>query len=206
MKRATAIGHLVKMAEQASDRVALRDSDIGWPLEEMWADGAFLTLADTFEVGSVVLLLDEPADDLPWLARNPAGEWVGESLRLGKRPLLWSYRPLAGPPWNHDHRRLVRFWSAKDGLDNQVIEALRSRRLDKLPIVEPAASELADQLRVELQASRRHLRHLLEHYWDHNSRREHRGSDASPEDDLWRAASAISDMLDALEELGIAGG
>jgi hypothetical protein len=201
VKRSTAIGHLVEMGEVASERLPLRDSEIGWPAEELWAAGDLLGLADSFEAGSVVVVLDVPPEAAPWLAINPAGEWVGDQLRLGKRPLMWCYRPLGWPVWNHEHRRLVRFWSAGAGLDDRVIEALRARRFEGLEIVEPAADALATQLRAELIVSRRHLREVLERYWDRDWRRGHKGYDESPEDHLWRAATAVSEMQDALDEL-----
>jgi hypothetical protein len=202
MKRSTAIGHLIEMAEVASERLRLRDTEVGWPLEELCVSGDLLSLADTLEAGSVVLVLDVPAEELPWLALHPAGEWVGGQLRLGKRPFRWCYRPLAWPVWNHDHRRLVRFWSAREGLDTDVIEALRSRRLDQLTVIEPATEQLAAQLREELIVSRRHLRDMLDRYWDHGWRRQHKGYDESPEDHLWRAATAVSEITDALDEFG----
>jgi hypothetical protein len=201
VKRSTAIGHLVEVAEVATERLRLRDTDIGWPLEELWVTGDLLGPADTLEAGSVVLVLDVPIDELPWLALHPAGQWVGEQLRLGKRPILWCYRPLIGPVWNHEHRRLVRFWSARDGLDTDVIDALRDRRIDRLTVVEPSEDALTEQVREELSASRRHLRSVLDSYWDNNWRREHKGYDESPEDHLWRAATAVEDMLAALDEL-----
>ena len=201
MKRSTAIGHLVEMAEVATERLRLRDTDIGWPLEEMWVTGDLLGLADTLEAGSVVLVLDLSAEELPWLALHPAGEWVGEQLRLGKRPLRWCYRPLTWPVWNHEHRRLARFWSAAGGLDTSVIEALRSRRLDRLALAEPSAEELAEQLPTELAVARRHLGAVLEAYWDHDWRRRHSGHDESPEDHLWRAATAVTDIWAALDGL-----
>lgn len=204
VKRSTAIGHLVELAEVACERLRLRDADIGWPLEELWVSGELLTLADTLDAGSVVLVLEVPTDELPWLALHPVGEWVGDQLRLGKRPIRWCYRPLAWPAWNHEHRRLVRFWSARDGLDSTVIEALRSRRLDRLTVVEPSIEQLTEQLSEELVASRRHLRDLLVRYWDHDRRREHKGYDESPEDHLWRAATAVSEMTDALDEMSSA--
>ncbi len=201
VKRPTAIGHLVEMAEVATERMRLRDTDIGWPLEAMWVTGELLGLADTLDAGTVVLVLDLPADELPWLARHPAGEWVGDQLRLGKRPLLWCYRPLTWPVWNHEHRRLARFWSAAGGLDTTVIEALRSRQLDHLTVVEPSVNDLAEQLREEFSVSRRHLRAVLDSYWDHDWRRHRKGYDESPEDHLWRAATAVTDISDALDEL-----
>lgn len=205
MKRPTAVGHLAETAEVATDRLRLRDTDIGWPLEELWVTGDLLGLADTLDAGAVVLVLDMPADELPWLAVHPTGEWVGEQLRLGKRPIRWCYRPLTWPVWNHEHRRLVPFWTASDGLDLDVIEALRSRRLDRLVVIEPTSEELVEQIREELAVSRRHLRALLDSYWNRDWRREHNGVDESPDDHLWRAATAVEDMHDALDELTAAG-
>lgn len=102
--------------------------------------------------------------------------------------------------WNHENRRLVRFWCARAGLDESVIDGLRSRRFGALDIAEPSAEQLRDQLRVELPVSRRHLRAVLEGYWDRDSRPEHKGYDESPEDHLWRAANAVSEIQDALDE------
>jgi hypothetical protein len=198
VKRANAIRHLVEMADVASDHLSLRDTDIGWPLEELWVTGELLGSADSIDKGEVVLLLDLPADDLPWLAKHPTGEWVGERLRLGKRPFFWWYRPSVWPAWNQEHRRLARFWTAAGGRDEAVIESLRSRRFDDLAIVEPSPAELAEQLGVELDAARRHLRLMLDQYWNDRWRREHKGYDESPEDHLWRAARAVSLLLDAV--------
>jgi hypothetical protein len=203
VKRSTAINHLVEMAEVATDWLRFRESDspIGWPLEEMWVTGDLLGLADTLDAGAVVLVLDVPCEELPWLAMHPTGESVGHQLRLGKRPIRWCYRPRAWPVWNHQHRRLARFWSAEGGLDSSTIEALRSRRLDRLDVVEPSAAELAELLRKELVVSRQHLRSMLDDYWERDWRRDHKGYDESPEDHLWRAATAVTEMLDALDDL-----
>jgi hypothetical protein len=199
VKRATAIGHLVEMAEVATEGLRFRDTGIGWPLEEMWAGGDLLEPADTLEAGSVVLVLDVPAEELPWLARHPAGEWVGDQLRLGKRPMLWSYRPVGRPVWAPEHRRLVRFWTARDGIDSAVVDALRDRRFDDLAVVEAPGEELTAQMPDELERSRRHLRTVVDNYWDPTWRRQHKGPDESPEDHLWRAATAVADILDILD-------
>jgi hypothetical protein len=201
VKRSTAIGHLVEMAEVASERLTLRGTNIGWPLEELWVTGDLLGLADSMDAGSVVLVLDLPAGELVWLALQPEAEWVGEQLRLGKRPMQWCYRPRAWPVWNHQHRRLVRFWSADTGIDEAVIEALRSRRLDRLPVVQPSATELTDQLRHELKLSQRHLQAVLDGYWDRDWRREHTGFGEKPEHHLWRAATAVTEIRAALDDL-----
>lgn len=185
----------------SSEQLRFRGTDIGWPVEQLWVAGDYLGLAETVDAGSVVLFLDVPPDEAPWLGINRDGEWAGDQLGLGKRPLLWCYRPLTWPAWNHQHRRLARYWSAGEGLDDSVIDALRTGQLDRLDVVEPTASELSRQLQAELPASRRHLRTVIERYWDRDWRREHKGYDESPEDHLWRAAAAVSEMQDALDEL-----
>ncbi|MBX7070789.1 MAG: hypothetical protein K1X38_15505 [Microthrixaceae bacterium] len=200
MRRSNAVRHLVEMSEVATEKLDLRNTDFGWALEELWVTADLLSLADTMESGSVVLVLDLPTTELPWAALHPVGEWIGEILRLGKRPLEWCYRPLAWPAWNHEHRRVARFWSATDGLDAKAIEALQLRRLDRVAVVEPSTEQLVAQLNEELPVSRRHLKTIVDRYWDHNWRRALRGH-ISPEDHLWRAASAVEDMLSTLDEL-----
>jgi hypothetical protein len=167
----------------------------------LWVTGELLTDTPALEWAAVTLVLDLPAEDVPWLALNPAGEWVGDRLRLGKRPLQWCYRPAVWPVWNHENRRLVRYWTADGGLDEDVIEALREARVEQLTIVEPTPALLAEQLREELAVSRRHLRTMLDQYWDQDWRHEHKGFDVRSEDHLWRAAQAVTEVTDALDGL-----
>ncbi len=197
----TAVRHLVEMADVATDRLRLRDSELGWPLEELWVGGDLLEHGSDLEAGSVLLVLDLPPEELPWLAMHPAAEWVGAQLRLGKRPFLWSYRPVLWPVWNQRHRRVARFWSARTGIDTAVLDALRDGRVDDVPIVEPSTVELEVQLRTEIDASGAHLRKVLASYWDTDWRRLHKGPDTSPEDQLWRAAQAAVEIADALHDL-----
>lgn len=178
-----------------------REREIGWPLEELWATGELLSDAPELEVGAVVLVLDEPAEDVPWLALTRSGAFVGDRLRLGKRPLTWSWRPTAWPAWNPENRRLVRYWTAADGIDEPVVDALRAGDVGELPVVEPQPDELAAQLRKELDVSRRHLDATLDGYWDGDWRREHKGFAVGPEDHLWRAAQAVREITDALGRL-----
>jgi hypothetical protein len=160
VKRSTAIRHLVEVAEAASDRMQLRATDIGWPLEELWVTGTLLDPIDELEHGSVVLMINLPPDEMPWLAVHPTAEWIGDQLRLGKRPLWWSYRPTAWPPWTYRDRRVARFWSAISGLDDEAIDALNTGR--PTAVVEPDRDELLDQLDVELPVAKAHLRSILD--------------------------------------------
>ena len=197
MKRSTAIRHLVELADAATDGLRLVSTEIGWPLAEMWVTGALLDPADELEHGSVVLMIDLPPDEIPWLAVHPNAEWVGDELRLGKRPLSSSYRPTAWPPWTYRHRRVARFWSATGGLDDDVIDALRAARPPT--VVEPEPDELRDQLGVELATAKAHLRAILDRYWDQDWRRANRRG-TSPEEQLWRAATAVTEIEAALNE------
>lgn len=190
VKRSTAVRHLVEVADEASDRLRFRDTSIGWPLEELWAAGSFVEPGASGEGGAVVLLLDVPPAELSWLRLHPAGEYVGEVLRLGNRPVSWWYRPAGLPAWSVEHRRLVRFWTADGGLDERVIDGLRRGDLEAVDVVEPAEDELVAELREELAMARAHLRMVLDRYWDRDWRQSHRPSD----DHLWRAAEAVSSL------------
>lgn len=196
MRRATAVRHLVEMAEVASEDLRLREATFGWPLVSLWVTGELLGGADDLEVGSVIVVLDLPADEVPWLALHPTGEWVGSRLGLGKRPLLWCYRPAAWPAWNAQHQRVLQFWSDESGLDDEAIDGLRHRR--RFPVIEPTPEELLTQLRTERAMSARHLYEVLDRYHDRNWRREHKGFGGYPEDHLWRAAQGLREIDDAL--------
>lgn len=197
MKRSTALRHLAELAEAASERLRFRSTELGWPLEELWVTGTLLDPVDELEHGSVVLMIDLPPDELPWLAFHPAAEWIGDQLRLGKRPLWWSYRPTAWPPWTYRDRRVARFWSAGNGTDEELIEALFTQR--PVTVVEPARDQLLEQLGIELPVAKAHLRSILDRYWDHDWRRANR-HDTTPEDQLWRAATAVTEIEAAIDE------
>lgn len=202
MKYSTAVGHLQSLGEQATEglRWGVVEAGPGWPLAELWVAGELLEGPDRLERGEVVLMLEVPPEELPWVALHPAGEWVGEMVGLRKRPIAWWYRPLGYPAWNARHRRVVRFWTAAGGLDEEVIEHLRHRRLDALEVVEPDPETLRRQLGAELAVGRRHLREVLDRYWDRDWRADHKGLGIYPEDHLWRAAEGVRQIEDALAE------
>jgi hypothetical protein len=195
VKYATAVSRLQSLAELAQDFwTRLADTDIGWPLDELWVAGCLLDGPDGLETTDVILMLDEPADDLPWMALHASGEWIGEQLRLTKLPIMWVYRPTVYPAWNARYSQVLRFWSARSGPDHEGIDTLRQRRFDLLRVVEATPAQMADQLEVELEGCRRHLHQVLDHYWDHDWRREHKGFGVHPEDHLWRAAEAVHEI------------
>lgn len=183
------------MASEATERLQLRGTTIGWPLEELWVSGAFLSDSPDVDDGVILLRLDLPAEDVPWLALHPKGEAVGELLRLGKRPFSWWYRSIEDPPWNIKHQRVVRFWSAAAGTDVQGVERLAAGDVAALDIVSPTHEEFAAQVDRDLERSRAHLRQVVDGYWERDWRREHRQG----EEDLWRAAAAICALEDAVQ-------
>lgn len=133
--------------------------------------------------------------------------WVGGELLGSATSSGWASDPCSGATgpsagrWGPEHWRLVRFWTACDGIDGAVVEALRSARFDDLAVIEPTDQELTAQMPDELERSRRHLRAIVDNYWDLDWRRQHKGPDESPEDHLWRAATAVADILDTLDTL-----
>ncbi len=60
---------------------------------------------------------------------------------------------------------------------------------------------MAEQLGVELEAAKAHLQSILESYWDRDWRRDNRHQ-TSPEDQLWRAATAVNELDTATTERG----
>jgi hypothetical protein len=187
------------MAEVATEQLQLSRTPIGWPLTEMWVAGELLESSDEIDHGTVVSMIDLPPDELPWLSAHPTAEWVGEQLRLGKRPMWWTYRPTAWPAWTYRNQRVARFWSASNGIESDLIDELRSGAVSDL--IEPDRAELIEQVGVELEVSKAHLRSILDQYWDHDWRRNNR-SHTSPEDQLWRAGTAVTELEAALTEFG----
>jgi hypothetical protein len=200
VKYATAVRHLREMADVANESLGFRDTTFGWPLEELWVGGNLLQFPHELEVGSVVLVFDLPVKRLPWLREPRDAGWVAERLRLGKRPYFWAYRPAGWPAWNCRDRRVVRFWSAGQGVHDEVIEAFSQRGAGALTVVEPSDEELDEQLRNELAVSWDHLRHVLDHYDDPPWRNRNRGYPL--DDPLWRAAQGVREIEDALKSLG----
>lgn len=197
MKRSTAIRHLVEVANEATEIEKLQRPAFDLGLEELWVAGELLDGNAAPDFGTVVGMLDVAPQELPWMALHPSGEWVFDRLRLGKRPLIGYYRPMAWPAWNARHRGVVRFWSATDGRDVEVIEQLQTGTV----VVSEAATdnEVRNQLLEERAVGEAHLRRIVDTYWEGDWRREHRGQRA--EDMLWRASAGLIEIDDALASL-----
>jgi hypothetical protein len=195
MKRSTAIGRLSDVAEEL-DRAS------------QWAEvrviagyvyGALVDDDDELEYVSIALVVDEPADGVPWLSRPAHLEALAKFIRLDKLPIVWRWRPAEWPVWNHQIRRAARFWTRDYGRDEHVIEALRARSIDSIQLAEPADAEsLREQVEVECATARRHLANVTNSFGDREWRREHTGDGAYPEDTLWAAAAGFVELDDWL--------
>jgi hypothetical protein len=203
VKRSTVVRHLTQVAERADQIAKIGTAWQVSPLEELWVAGDLLEDVELIESVTVVLMIDVPADALPVLAIHADGQLWAWDLEMTKRPLMTRYEPVSRPPWNHERRRVLRFWSADGGLDDAAIDSVRSQPSDGDPIREPTTAELRAYLETELPRSTSHLRRMLADYWDGSWRKEHtdKANWIHPDDHLWRAAYAVQSMQDALAEL-----
>ncbi|MGH8932075.1 MAG: DUF7711 family protein [Egibacteraceae bacterium] len=189
MEYGTAVEHLRRVAA-ACDRYFGRTTH---PLcVGAYAYGELIEGAARLESASVVFALDLPPEEVPWgIESREVRGFVQHFIRV---PLRWSCRPAAGPIATPEIQRPVRFWSL-DGVDEDVLDALAGRRFDQLPVVpDPDPADLA----AELGRTLRHLRTVVDRFWEPGWRREHKGGGVYPEQHLWNAAWAYLQMLEPL--------
>ena len=195
MKFATAVRRLELVAEGMSGAAAFD----GFIITDAYVFGELLSGPDSLEVVSVALVVDLPVEEVPWCARPAAAEALAVSLRLDKVPVLRRWRPAGWPVWNHEISRAVLFWSRSVGTDEDALALLGRQRFNDLTYVAPPNREAyLNQLRIERDASRRHLHSVLDRYHDRDWQRDHRGFGMYPEDHLWWAAEAFLDLDEAI--------
>src|SRR5689334_9580056 len=98
MKRSTALGRL-------DDAIDGLQRAIAWPGTSAVGASVFGHLLDgnhpELERVELALVVDEPAADIPWMARPRHLEALADELRFTKLPLSWHWRPAEWPVWNH---------------------------------------------------------------------------------------------------------
>jgi hypothetical protein len=197
MKRSTAMSRLSDVAD-GLDRV------VEWPEVTVAAGyvfGALLEPEAEIERIELALVVREPPEMVPWMARPARLEALADSLRLPKLPVSWWWRPVDWPIWNHTIDRAVCFWSADRGRHHLALDGLAAGRLDTVEVEEPAnRRELIAQVLVERDLARRHLVTVTESFYDREWRRACRGGEY-PESHLWSAAAAYLELDDALQHL-----
>ena len=195
MKRSTAIGRLSDVADEL-DRAKLW-SAVG--VIAGYVYGPLVDGDDELERVSIALVVDEPADGVPWLSQPAHLEALAKFIRLDKLPIVWRWRPAEWPVWNHQIGRAACFWTRDNGRDDHVIDALRSRSIAGIQFAESAdADSLRTQVEVERATARRHLASVTNSYGDREWRRDHKGDGAYPEDTLWAAAAGFVELDDWL--------
>lgn len=195
MKRSTAIGRLGDICE-GLDRVKQ------WAAVSVTAGylyGALLDGDDNLEYVSIALVVDEPAERVPWMSRPAHLEAMAKLMRLDKLPVVWRWRPAEWPVWNHQIHRAGCFWSREGGLDQTVIDALTSRVTDGLRLAHPADPDgVRRQVEIERATARTHLADVTAKFDDREWRRDHTGDGSYPEDTLWAAGAGFIDLDDWL--------
>ena len=194
MKRSTAVSHVEHIAAEATRYAEVQPE--AWPLESMWIADEILDAPDTLSVVTVVLLVDVPVEELPWRTLNRVEVAIAETLRIDKLPMWHHGRPSAWPAWNAETQRVRRFWHITEGADTEIVETLREGNPVKPIDVEPHV--FMEQMKTEFGVSRAHLHTVLDEYWEHPWRNEHKGFNIHPEDHLWRAAYGLQQIEEAL--------
>jgi hypothetical protein len=177
-----------------------------WPpdepfLREVYVFGDLLDGADPIDWIEIALVLNLPAEEVPWESHPHGTDWLVRELRLDKGGYAYWWRPRQGPVWNHHIRGPVRFWSL-DGPDEDVLAALAERRLDDLPRLVAEPREAREQAAAELDRALSRLREVHRSYWERDWRREHRGNYRYPENELWEAVDGYLSLLAARESHG----
>ena len=195
VKRSTAIGRLgdicdgLDRARQWSE-VTVSAADVYGPL----LDGD-----DALELISIALVVDKPAVSVPWRSRPLHLEALAKRVRLDKLPVSWRWRPAEWPIWNHAIPRAVRFWTAADGRDQSVFDALQACSTTGVELcVSPDPDAVRRQVEIERAMARAHLADVKAKFGDRDWRRDHTGDGAYPEDTLWQAAAAFVELADWL--------
>ena len=196
MKRSTVISRLNEIADGLDRTVQWSDVTVVGG----YVFGGLLESDAQLERIELALVVAEPPETVPWMARPAHLEALAESLRLPKLPASWWWRPADWPVWNHTISRAVRFWNADGGRDQRTLDGLAAGRLENVAVEEPAnRSELNAQMLVEHDVARQQLVTVTESFYDPDWRRNHRGGGAYPENHLWSAAAAFIELDDALQ-------
>ena len=198
MRYTTAVSRLRAVAEACDRWSSVQDGLTEARLTAAYAYGRVLEEPGTdLDLVRVALVIDLPAQDLSWGAEPPECSCLAAALGLDKAPVLWCFRPLERPVWNHAIHRPLPIWTL-EGVRNEALDSLAELRAEPFRLPDPGMTELAGQTAREFAASRAHLRAVRDRYWDDAEwRRARRGGGRYPETYLWNAVNGYLDLLDA---------
>jgi hypothetical protein len=199
VKRSTAVNRLAEIADELERSKVWSGSTV----VSGHVFGDLLDAPDEVERIEIALVVDEPADYVPWMSHPARLEALASMLRFDRLPMSWWWRPHEWPVWNHAIGRTVCFWSASAGPQPDVFDALAAARSDQLELVAPSDDEqLVAQLCIERDVARRHLEATMASFYDREWRHEHKGDGVYPADHLWWATSGYLDLDDAVNAAG----
>jgi hypothetical protein len=187
----------LRILAETCERVKMFWFDTEPFLKAVYAFGEVVDGADPLDAVHVAVAINLSPEEVPWESRPEGTDWLANELRLSKGGFLYFWRSYLDPIWNHHIRGPVRVWSVDDGPDEQALTALEARDFESLKRLIPEPTDERLQLRENLDAALAHLREIRDKYWDHGWRREHRGYDRYPENELWDAIEGYLDLLDA---------
>jgi hypothetical protein len=196
VKWTRAVHHLDALARTCAE-MATRPRTI-FPLRvtELWAAGPVLDGPADIEFVTVALVVDLPAEDVPWLGEPVGAQHWASAVRLTKNPVAARWRSARAPVWNHQLDRPVLLWDHVGGVAEETLDALRAERIEPLRLPAPTPDELRERLTDELAVSLRALRKANRGYDDQRWRP---GKLEPVADLLWRASEGYLDLLDALD-------
>ncbi|WP_380174201.1 hypothetical protein ACFEMC_05035 [Kineococcus sp. DHX-1] len=202
MKWTTALKTLEDVADRCAHLHRQPAGIVTLRATEAWVSGPLLgprrdDLAD--DAVRVALVTNAAEADCASGTRPPAaGHWLAAS-GLETKPVELVFRSAQAPVWNHVVERPVRFWTAQDGLDHDVLVQLRAGDGESLRPPAPSPAELVERLERELRVSREALRRSAVEYDD---KRWSPGSPKKRGDALADAALGFLAVQDALDAAG----
>jgi hypothetical protein len=198
MKWLRAVHHVESLAQACAD-MATRPASI-FPLRvtQMWAVGEILgPPREDLQHVTVALCVDLPPEAVAWCSQPPGAQHWANATRLANNPVLAWWRSAHAPVWNHCIDRPVQVWDEANGVDEEVLAALRDGRGQSLRPAAPAPQLLRARLDEELAVSLHALRACTRDYED---RRWSPGKLEPIADALWRAGDGYLDVLDAVRD------
>ncbi len=199
MKWTRAVHHLRDLATKCAELESRSSSIYRLRVVQMWAVGEVLDAPGDLEWVTVALVVDLPADEVPWRCEPAGAEHWAHSTGMAKNPIVPLWRSVHTPVWNHHIERPALVWDSESGVAEKRLAALAEGRGDQARLPAPSAPDLRKRLNDELVVSLRALRGRTH---DYEERRWKPGKLAPVADDLWRAADGYLDVLDALARMG----
>ena len=158
----------------------------------LWTFGEVLDCRRDLDYLCVVLAVDLPIGDVPWLCAPAGAEHWSHAAGLAHKPLAATWRTSRAPLWNHHIRGPLLIWDASAGAAAAALPALAAGTAQSLRLPEPAPAQLACRLEAELSVSLRALESTTAAY---EQRRFSPGKRQAVADALWHASAGYLDVL-----------